>query len=149
MGEQIAALVDFDDPTRRDAVAELLSEARPDFEDELPAWQVPLFRQLEDVDYADACKPLGERALFLHWWCSEDTLAELDRKLQACGGTIRKAQVFVEEPLAEDYLDGMYYARRGKCLEMVDPKEHGLKMPGDYPEREDWPAQLAALMQEF
>jgi hypothetical protein len=155
MINSIAVLIEFQSPSQREIVIKLLTrETRPDFDDELKAWEVPVFEQLEDVEFPDEMIKEGENLLFVDWWEIEEELDELDEKLLRCGGKIQKAQIHAEEGFFEDggdnlYGYGLFYKRIKNELVMVDSAKRKLKMPEDFPKNSDIPQQMQALMQDF
>jgi len=153
MDNGIAALIEFQSTSQREIVIKLLTrETRPDFDDDLKSWEVPVFEQLEDVEFPNEMVKDGESLLFVHWWEIEQELDELDEKLMLCGGKIQKAQVFAEEGFFEDANDGLYglfYKRIKNDLVMVDSAKRQLKMPDDFPKDSGISQQMQALQQDF
>ena len=148
--DSLALRVVFEDTNRRDAVARLLAkETRPEFDDDLEAWEAAIFAQVDDIEYPDELVGEGEHVLFVYWLEVDDTVDELDEKLHGCGGEIEKAQLFLGDPFTDDTLDGFYYRRRDGRLILIDPEEHGLAMPDDLPEEGSLPRWARALMQDF
>jgi len=153
MDNGIAVLIEFQSTSQREIVIKLLiRETRPDFDDDLKSWEVPVFEQLEDVEFPNEMVKDGESLLFVHWWEIEQELDELDEKLMLCGGKIQKAQIFAEEGFFEDANDGLYglfYKRIKNDLVMVDSAKKQLKMPDDFPQDSGVSQQMQALQQDF
>jgi len=153
MDNGIAVLIEFQSTSQREVVIKLLAQAtRPDFDDDLKTWEVPVFEQLEDVEFPNEMVKEGESLLFVDWWEIEEELDELDEKLMRCGGKIQKAQIHAEEGFFEDEqgnLYGLFYKRIKNELVMVDSAKRKLKMPEDFPKNPDISQQMQALKQDF
>lgn len=150
LGENVAVLIEFNSKSQMDIVVKMLTkETRPDFEDELPSSEIPIFNELEDVEFPNNLITDGEKILFVDWWEIEDELDELDKKLIQCGGKIIKAKIFIEDGMIDPSQDGLYYKRVNDELIIVDATKINLKMPEDFPENGAISQQMQALKQDF